>query len=83
MVTEKAFMSLNDGSLMYSFCVPPVEAAVAPPPSPALAADVCDGPLQPTKVSAIRIVASLPLVLIVDNLCISLTVIACSWQFAL
>src|ERR1039458_10122488 len=49
-----------DGSVMYSFCVPPVGAVLAPPPSAALAADVCNGPLQPKSASAIRIVASLP-----------------------
>jgi hypothetical protein len=62
---------------MFAVRVPPSEVApspeeplLAPPfaPSPALAADVCSGPLQPKKVSAIRIVASLPLVVIVDIL---------------
>jgi hypothetical protein len=65
------------GSVMYSMRVPPTveDWPLAPSPgatplapSPALAADVCNGPLQPKKVSAIRIVASLPLVVMVDNL---------------
>jgi hypothetical protein len=65
------------GSVMYSMRVPPTveDWPLAPSPgatplapSPALAADVCNGPLQPKKVSAIRIVASLPLVVIVDIL---------------
>ena len=60
---------------MYSTRVPPLDEEALPAPSPdepllappldpslALAADVCTGPLQPKMVSAIRIVASLPLV---------------------
>src|ERR1035441_7830380 len=60
-VTEKAFMPFSDGSVMYCVCVPPVEAVLAPPPSPALATDVSSGPLQPKSVSAIRTAANLPL----------------------
>src|ERR1035441_2907402 len=48
---------------------PPDEPLLAPPfpPSPALAADVCTGPLQPKKVSAIRIIANLPWVFITEK----------------
>ena len=58
-VTEKAFMPFSEGSVMYCVCVPPIEAFVAPPPSPTLEAYVASGPLQPKRVSAIRIAANL------------------------
>src|ERR1035438_944844 len=61
------------GSGMYSTRVPPLDTPALLVPSPdepplkasaALAADVCNGPLQPKSASAIRIVANLPLAVI-------------------